>query len=156
MNNRKTHNGNITHLEENQVFVFGSNLGGFHGAGSAGYASFNEKGNVWRKHSYFEKPMGWKGKWNVKGASEGFQQGTEGKSYAIPTVVRPGVKRSIPLEEIKESVYKFYEFARANPHLEFLVAYSKGRNLNGYSHEEMLSVFSGDIPDNVIFEEGFL
>ncbi len=85
-----------TTLAEDEVFVFGSNRdGGFHGSGSAGFASFGEFGNVWRKHDYASKPNGWKGKWNVKGISEGPMLGTEGKSYAIPTVTRAGAKRSI-------------------------------------------------------------
>jgi hypothetical protein len=31
----KTHNGFITELSENEVFVFGSNLSGIHGKGAA-------------------------------------------------------------------------------------------------------------------------
>jgi hypothetical protein len=44
-----------------------------------------------------------------------------------------------------------------NPDLEFLVAYSAGgSNLNGYSVLEMASFFkSEEIPDNLVFEEGF-
>lgn len=151
----KFHNGNIETLENNQVYTFGANKLGFHGAGSAGFASFGVRGNVWREYGYGSKPNGWKGRWNIKGAGEGFQEGTEGKSYAIPTVTRAGAKRSIPLEDIKGSISKFYRFATEHPDLEFLVAYSKGRNLNGYSHEEMMSVFKGDIPENVVFEFGF-
>jgi hypothetical protein len=46
-------------LEENEVFVFGANSeNGFHGCGSAGFASFGEFGNVWRKYDYASKPNG--------------------------------------------------------------------------------------------------
>lgn len=41
--------GNIVKLQENDVFVMGTNEKGFHGAGAAGYASFGISGNVWRK-----------------------------------------------------------------------------------------------------------
>jgi len=37
--NRRVYTGKITKLEPNQVFVFGSNLQGFHGAGAAGYVN---------------------------------------------------------------------------------------------------------------------
>lgn len=152
----KTYRGLITTLEDNQVFVFGSNLSGFHGGGAAGFASFGP-GKNWRDFHYSSKPDGWKGLWNVKGCAEGFQEGLSGKSYAIPTVTEPGARRSISLEEIRKSVLKFYGFAQAHPELEFLVAYSsKGANLNGYSPQEMAIVFLRNPPlDNVIFEEGF-
>ena len=154
----KTYSGRITKLKSNQVFVFGSNMDGFHGAGAAGFASFGELRNAWRKHKYDEKPNGWKGRWNEKGRSEGFQEGTEGKSYAIPTIRAPGFKRSIPLEIIRKAVVRFYIFALSHPELEFMVAYSVGgSNMNGYADDEMASVFEqrAGIPENVVFEKGF-
>jgi len=151
----KTYRGNITTLEPNQVFVFGANKLGFHGAGAAGFASFGEHGNAWRKYNYAAKHNGWLGKWNVKGIAEGYQEGRDGRSYAIPTVTRPGRRRSIPLRVIALSVAKFYDFARRHPEKEFLVAYSRKRGLSGYTPQEMASVFAGDIPENVVFEEGF-
>jgi len=154
--NIKTYQSPKLTLAENEVFVFGSNRdGGFHGCGSAGFASFGESGNVWRKHEYDKKPNGWKGKWNVKGTSVGPQVGTEGKSYAIPTVTRAGAKRSISLETIKESIQTFYAFAKSRPHLKFFVAQENKTGLNGYSAEEMASIYSGEIPENVYFDEGF-
>ena len=148
----------ITQLKPNQVFVFGSNLQGFHGAGAAGYASFGEHGNVWRKHNYAQKPSGWKGEWNQKGVASGPQEGTHGKSYAIPTVTRPGAKRSIPLTDIRNSVKNLMAYAASMPHLEFLVVYTgNSHNLNGYTAQEMASTFAfPDIPQNILFEEHFL
>jgi hypothetical protein len=153
-----TYCGNITSLEDNEVFCFGSNLSGFHGAGSAGFASFGEAGNVWRKHNYLDKPWGWKGKWNIKGRGKGFQEGTEGKSYAIPTVIKAGAKQSISLDDIKKSVKELYDFADEHKDLKFYIAYSgHGRNLNGYSTVEMgYAFYSEHIPDNVYFEESFV
>jgi len=153
----KTYEGRINSLEDNQVFVFGSNLAGFHGGGSAGFASFGIPGNVWRGESYDSKPNGWKGKWNIKGIGVGFQKGHEGMSYAIPTVTRAGLKNSITLGEIKESVKDMYEFAHLRSDLEFLVAYTDDNmNLNGYTSTQMASCFSGKIPFNIVFESGFL
>jgi hypothetical protein len=150
----------ITKLKEDEVFVFGSNKDfGFHGAGSAGFASFGVSGNRWREFDYANKPNGWKGKWNVKGIGEGFQEGTEGKSYAIPTVTRAGAKRSRTQTEIMFSIRKFYKFAYDHPEWNFYVAQDAKGGLNGYSGEEMANMFGniavGDIPENIYFYKPF-
>ena len=154
----KTYKGYITELKENQVFVFGSNLQGFSGAGSAGNASFGVSGNSWRRFNYANKPNGWKGKWNVKGIGEGIQEGTEGKSYALPTVVRASDRKSLSKEQIKENIQRLYKFAEENKSLEFLVAYRNdgSKLLNGYTIEEMAEMFSSfPIPENIVFEDEF-
>lgn len=146
----------ITELKDDEVFVFTSNTQGFSGAGSAGYASFGEFGNVWRKYDYHLKENGWKGRWNVKGIAEGIQEGQEGKSYAIPTVTRPGVKRSIPKGIIKDNIKNFYKFAYKNPQYKFYVAQDAKLGYNGYSVEEMVEMWSvEEPPDNVYFYEPF-
>lgn len=61
MNNRVTDEF-IAELRPDEVFVFGSNLGGFHGGGAA-RAAFNKFGAVW-----------------------GQGVGLQGQSYAIPTM----------------------------------------------------------------------
>ena len=58
---RVTHN-HIVHLEDNEIFVFGSNAGGHHGGGAAAYA-MRKFGAVW-----------------------GQGEGPQGQSYAIPTM----------------------------------------------------------------------
>lgn len=152
----KTYSHFITKLDKMEVFVFGSNRQGFHGAGSAGFASFNEGGNVWRKYEYDKKTNGWKGCWNVKGVAEGFQKGRIGMSYAIPTVYKAGAKRSMPLETIKDSIRSFYAFALSTPKLIFYVAQDAKMGLNGYSPQEMAQVYSFTRPpDNVYFYEPF-
>jgi len=153
--NTKTYKSPKLTLSDDEVFVFGSNPQGFSGAGSAGWATFNEAGNVWRKHNYQDWPNGTKGKWNVKGVGEGPMLGTEGKSYAIPTVDKAGAKRSRPLATIKESIEKFYTFAKSRPHLKFFVAQENKVGLNGYTPEELAAIYSGEIPENVYFDEGF-
>ena len=52
----------ISELKENEIFVFGSNLGGFH-AGGAARAALNRFGAIW-----------------------GQGVGLQGRSYAIPTM----------------------------------------------------------------------
>lgn len=151
----KTYKSPKLTLAEDEVFTYGSNKDGFSGSGSAGYATFNEFGNVWRQHNYQDWPKGTKGKWNIKGQSEGPMLGTEGKSYAIPTVTRAGAKRSIHLSEIKKSIEKFYAFAKSRPHLKFFVAQENKVGLNGYLPSELAEIYSGNIPENVYFDEGF-
>ena len=151
--------GNIVKLQENDVFMMGTNEKGFHGAGAAGYASFGISGNVWRKFKYDQLPDGWKGRWNVKGVARGLQEGKFGKSYGIVTVTKPGAKRSVPLTEIKEQVAELYRFAQnEGKHYTFFVAQgANNTNLNGYSAAEMVEIygFHKIIPTNVYFERDF-
>jgi len=154
----KTYSGYITELKSNQVFCFGSNLQGFHGAGAAGFASFGVNGNKWRDFDYSNKPNGWKGHWNIKGIGVGFQEGNEGKSYAIPTVKRAGSPMSLDKSEICKNIQDLYSFAKDHPDLEFLIAYcNDGKTLlNGYTIEEMATMFNvATIPENIVFEERF-
>jgi len=147
----------ITKLEKDEVFVFGSNKNdGFHGAGSAGFASFNRMGNHWREEGYAMKEHGWKGCWNVKGCGEGFQKGSIGRSYALPTVTKAGAKRSRTPEEICISVRTLYAFALSQPQLKFYVAQDVKNQLNGYSADEMAQIFSCiKIPNNIYFYRPF-
>lgn len=154
----KYYQGKIIKLKENQVFVFGANKQGFHGAGSAGYASFGISGNVWRQFDYANKTDGWVGKWNVKGKL-GFQKGSEGLSYALQTVLSP--KHPLKPQEIIQNIQELYNFANNHPNLDFLIAYDGKnkykKNLNGYSSQQMASFFAElKIPKNVVFEENFM
>jgi hypothetical protein len=72
-------------LTDNAIFVFGSNLGGRHGAGAALYA---------RQHC---------------GATYGQGAGLQGNSYAIPT--KDARLRPLPLSEIKIHVKRFLSYA---------------------------------------------
>ncbi len=72
-------------LTDNAVFVFGSNLGGRHGAGAALYA---------RQHC---------------GAIYGQGAGMQGSSYAIPT--KDARLRVLPLIEIAVHVKRFITYA---------------------------------------------
>jgi len=88
------------------VFVFGSNLAGIHGAGSARHAV--------RHH----------------GAVYGVGIGRQGNSYAIPTKDR--YLRVLPLTEIKKHVEEFLQYASRLPEdrLKWLLS---GRALLGTS-----------------------
>jgi len=134
---RKTYSGKVTSLQPNQIFVFGSNPEGKHGAGAAKYAKDNF------------------------GATSGQGEGLQGKSYALPTkdlrVKENNSLRSISPEDITSNIKKLYDVARQNSTKEFLVSDYSESNLNGYSGQEMAYMFSnaGPIPSNIVFNENF-
>ncbi len=134
---RKTYSGKVTSLQPNQIFVFGSNPEGRHGAGAAKYAKDNF------------------------GAIYGQGEGLQGQSYALPTkdlrIKANNSLRSISAEDITENIKKLYEVARQNPTKEFLVSDYSATNLNGYTGQEMADMFTtaGPIPSNIVFNENF-
>lgn len=105
------------------VFVFGSNLAGRHGRGSAAYAAA------------------------YAGAVEGIGVGYIGRSYAIPT--KDERMATLPLWEIKPHVEEFLRFARKEPIKQFLVV-RVGCGLAGYKNEQMAPLFRG-APENCFF-----
>lgn len=104
------------------IFVFGSNLAGRHGAGAAKFA--------------------------VKycGAQYGNPFGLQGKSFAIPT--KDEMLRTLPLDAIAQHVRQFLHFAVQNPHLTFYVT-PIGTGLAGYKDEHIAPLFA-DAPPNCI------
>jgi hypothetical protein len=104
----------IKELKQNEVFVFGSNEAGFHGAGAAKLA-FEKFGAKWRK--------GW---------------GYEGKTFAIPT--KDYYVNTLPISKIKWYVDDFIQFAKINAHLKFLVT-PIGCGLAGYTPKEIAPLF---------------
>jgi hypothetical protein len=117
----------ITKLEPNQIFVFGSNLAGIHGAGAAYQAS----------RSF--------------GAVYGVGIGFTGQCYAIPTKDRN--LKTLPLERIKDFVTVFLARARNHPELEFLVT-PIGCGLAGYDPKQIAPFFEG-APKNVCLPQEF-
>lgn len=111
----------------NRIFVFGSNLAGIHGAGSA-------------KHAYLEH-----------GAVYGRGIGMMDRSYAIPTKDRQ--LQALSLEEIAPHVWNFVEMTRLHPYLQFDVV-KVGCGLAGYSEEQMAPLFSG-APENCHLPSGW-
>ena len=71
MNKARITDSLVVSLKPNEVFVFGSNLGGFHGGGAA-RAAYNKFGAIW-----------------------GQGVGMQGQSYAIPTM-QGGVETIAP------------------------------------------------------------
>lgn len=151
----------ITQLAPHEVFVFGSNAQGFHGAGAAGYACRGDARNNWRQDAWFLKAMDSSpnsphriGKWAVYGIARGFQHGREGASYAVQTIERPGLKRSTTRREIYSQLLDLWTFARISTHLSFLLT-PLGESYSGWTHEEMAEVWrfleeKHGWPDNVV------
>ena len=106
---------NITKLEENQIFVFGSNLSGRHGKGAAKTA------------------LGWGAKW-------GQAKGLQGRTYGIPTK-DASIIRTLSIVEIRPFVDEFIEFAKANQNLVFLVT-EIGCGLAGLKPKQIAPLFS--------------
>ena len=140
---RKTYEGLITQLNDNQIFTFGSNPVGINGnpAKGTGGAALVATNNGWvEQREKMDNKLS-----------------NSGKAWGLTTVAYPGQKRSKTAEEIKEGIAKLYTYAQQNPNKEFLVAYTgTGSNLNGYTNQELADMFSSyPIPDNVVFEKEF-
>jgi len=112
----------IISLNENEIFVFGSNRSGRHSKGAAKTAMY-KFGAVW-----------------------GQAAGLQGKSYGIPTKDRNLNVLSIP--EIEHHVRKFISFAKNNPQLTFLVT-EIGCGLAKFSPKQIAPLFekAKDIPN---------
>jgi hypothetical protein len=130
----KTYNGQLNKLQQNQIFVFGANTEGRHGKGAALTAK-NKHGAIY---------------WQARGR--------QGQSYAIITKdLTRSEHPSRTREQIIEEICGLYEYATANPELEFMIPYNaETQNLNFFSAQEMADMFgSMPIPKNIVFEYGF-
>ena len=120
----------VTHLKPDEIFVFGSNLSGYHGAGAARQAKLDF------------------------GAVQGEGIGHFGQSYALPTV-QHHIRGKLGLPEIKMYVNQFIDYARSNKSKTFLVT-EVGCGLAGYAVEEIAPLFmrAVDVP-NVHLSDSF-
>ena len=116
----------ITSLKQNEVFVFGSNEAGIHGAGAAKLA--------------------------LKfGAKRFTGHGLCGQTYAIPT--KDKKIKTLPLDKIENYIKIFLEEAEQMPELTFLVT-KIGCGLAGYKPEQLKKFFV-KVPHNVILPKEF-
>lgn len=105
--------------DKTEIFTFGSNLSGIHGAGAAKYARLHH------------------------GAVMGQGMGLQGKSYALPT---KGVNISfMPLSDIGRHVMAFISFAKIRPDLTFRVT-RVGCGLAGFTDEDIAPMFKEALP----------
>ena len=117
----------ITSLAPNEIFVFGSNLAGIHGAGAARLA-FDRFGAVW-----------------------GVGIGHQGKTYALPT--KDNDIETLSTGEIKKYVDVFLQFAEDHPEFTFLVT-KVGCGLAGWNVEDIAPLFS-EVSNNVVLPREF-
>lgn len=103
----------VTRLEPHQIFVFGSNEAGIHGAGAALTAR----------------------RW---GAALYAGLGLTGQTFAIPT--KSGDFKTLGIDQISEYVDFFIHYARTHPHFTFLVT-EIGCGLAGYDPEDIAPLF---------------
>jgi len=120
---------NILKLEPNQIFVFGSNLAGVHGAGAAWIAC------------------------KLFGAEMFVGKGLTGNCYAFPT--KDKNIRTLPINKIKAEVLDLFYCIQENPDKEFLIT-KVGCGLAGYPIEDIAPLFKSfkNLP-NAIFPEEF-
>lgn len=118
---------NITTLEPNEIFIFGSNQAGRHGGGAAKVAI------------------------DQFGAVYGVGEGLVGQSYAFPTLTFDYKKR--PIDELAFSVSVLKSTAEALPSVRFYLT-KVGCGIAGYDEDVMKALFV-DMPVNVIKPVGW-
>ena len=119
----------IKKLEQEQIFVFGSNLSGRHGKGAAKTA------------------LGWGAKW-------GQATGLQGRTYGIPTK-DASIRRTLTVTEIEPFVDEFIEFAKNNPDMIFLVT-EIGCGLAGHKQKDIAPLFINAVDvENIHLPEKF-
>lgn len=107
----------IDSLEQNEVFVFGSNLNGVH-SGGASLKAFRDFGAEW-----------------------GQAEGPQGQSYAIPTDIRGEAVGNIS-DFLKRHIDMFIDYARAHQEKTFLVT-KVGCGTAGF-YEDFMAPFFRD------------
>ncbi len=118
-------NKSIESLAENEVFVFGSNRAGIHGAGAAEYAL---------RHF---------------GAVLGVGEGLMGQSYALPTK-QGNVYQTCSLDEIFEAILRLKNTASENKHLIFYLT-RIGQGYAKLNEADILPLIEkAELPDNVL------
>lgn len=117
----------IASLEKDEIFVFGSNLAGIHGAGAAKLAA------------------------QKFGAILGKGAGIQGNSYGIPT--KDFSIETLGFSDIQKHVEDFISFAKQNPKKTFLVTLI-GCGLAGYDPKDIAPLFNS-VPLNVVLPKQF-
>lgn len=119
---------NITELQPSEIFVFGSNLRGYHGAGAA------------RTALQF-------------GAEMDNGRGLCGQTYALPT--KDGHIQTLSLMTIKYYVDEFISYATKHPEYTFLVT-RVGCGLAGFKDEHIAPLFIDALEyKNIVLPQSF-
>lgn len=144
----------IPQLKNNEIFVFGSNPQGIHGAGGARAALvFGAQFGVGRGlvGQTYALP--------TKNLTEGFSEASTGITYPVAGDC------SVSVAQITENIKELYDCAKSNPHLNFLITFqyeifedgTPKRSLNGYTSQEMFEMFTvnQEIPENIVFHDSY-
>ena len=157
MENREYWSGDkIYSVKENEVFVFGSNPQGRHGAGAALLATklgapYGKGRGLISEYTYALVTKNLKS--NYREPSTGIVYTTEGYKSVSPS-------------QIRANIDELYEVARQPEHKDkkFLITYqisywpngSPKKSLNGYEAHEFLEMFvRDDIPSNIVFHDSY-
>jgi hypothetical protein len=105
-----------------RIFVFGSNLMGYHGGGAAKFAR------------------------DVYGAQMGVAEGLTGECYALPTCTSPG--NPMPAADVQKACERFEKFAKDHPEMDFLLT-AVGCGIAGFKTHEIAAMFTTSLPENV-------
>jgi hypothetical protein len=133
----------ITYLEENEVFVFGSNPLGING---------NPE-----KYPNMSASVATANGWVEQGEIMDNRLSNCGKAWGITTVTSPGAKLSKTPNEIGKGIQDMVLYAKKHPHLKFLVT-KFGTENAGHSIDTIKGLFEKlkkFIPDNVILPKEF-
>ena len=121
----------VESLKDNQVFVFGSNLIGYH-SGGASLVAMQRFGAVW-----------------------GQAEGQQGQCYAIPVDIRGEAVENVSAY-MKRHIDKFLAYAKAHPELYFLVI-RVGCGNAGFDEEFVAPFFKEAVKmDNVSLPKSFV
>jgi hypothetical protein len=112
-----------------EIFVFGSNRQGRHGAGAAKDAV------------------------NLHGAVYGQAEGLQGNAYGIITKELRKGKSPVTLDEVRQGVDRFLKFAAQNPNMRFNVT-AIGTGLAGFQASDIAPLFV-NAPGNVVLPDAF-
>lgn len=143
----------INKLQDNEVFVFGSNPEGIHGAGGAKAAvafgaRFGQgRGLVGNTYALVTKNL-----------NAGFTEKSTGIVYEKDGYC------SVSESQIRANIDELYDCSRANPDKNFLITFqyetwpngTPKKSLNGYTSEEMFQMFVREnIPENIVFHDSY-
>lgn len=118
----------MTRVPDGMIFVFGSNLAGRHGAGAAKFARDRLR------------------------AKPGVARGPTGRCYALPT--KDAELRTRPLDEIKQEVDDFIDFAVHSDQMFYLTPVGCG--LAGHDPRAIAKMFLNRLPRNVVLAPSWL
>ena len=111
-----------------EIFVFGSNESGFHGAGAAKYA-MQHHGAIYKQGI-----------------------GLQGNSYAIPT--KDYNIQTLSIDKIRPYINQFIQFAKQNPEVKFNIT-AIGCGLAGYKPFQIAPLFAAAPTSNCVMPRSF-